>query len=142
MHVLTLKITSEFENISTAAKQFNEFLNKNGLDPILVSSFEMCLVEALNNVVEHAYEMSGGNPIEINVLLSDLEFSITIIDEGKTRTNFDKPSLDFDPENIDSLPEGGMGLFIIEELMDETNYSRENGKNFFQMKKTFHDPPR
>ena len=35
------------------------------------------------------------------------------------RKNFSKPELNIDPSDIESLPERGMGLFIISQLTDE-----------------------
>jgi serine/threonine-protein kinase RsbW len=46
-----------------------------------------------------------------------------------------KPTLEFDPDDIDSIPEGGMGLYIIDQLMTDSNYSTDNGINTFTMKK-------
>jgi anti-sigma regulatory factor (Ser/Thr protein kinase) len=34
-----------------------------------------------------------------------------------------------------SLPEGGMGLYLIEKIMDETEYLSKEGKNYYRMKK-------
>ena len=44
-------------------------------------------------------------------------------------------SLEFDPEDLRSIPEGGMGLVIIKEIMDSTGYKTEDGKNHLTMTK-------
>ena len=89
----------------------------------------------LNNVIKHSYKENQSEKIELKVSLEDKKFLIIISDEGHSRTNFDKPTLEFDPDDIDSLPEGGMGLFIIDTLMDSTDYKVLDGKNMFTMVK-------
>ncbi|MCZ7603337.1 MAG: hypothetical protein M5R37_10725 [Melioribacteraceae bacterium] len=45
--------------------------------------------------------------------------------------------MEYDPEDIENLPEGGMGLYIIDQLMDEISYKVLDGVNIFSMKKKF-----
>ena len=100
---------------------------------------DICLengfTEALNNVIKHSYKGESDKPIEVVVNKKKKLLEIEIIDTGEARKSFEKPTLDFDPDDIQSLPEGGMGLFIIEEIMNETNYKVVDGKNIFIMRK-------
>ena len=41
--------------------------------------------------------------------------------------------LEFDPDERQLLPEGGMGLQIMHELMDEVSYRREGDVNSLQL---------
>jgi len=95
------------------------------------------VIEALNNVIKHSYKSLPEN--ELSVLLCiDLEkVKLDISDFGIPRTNLGKACLDFDPEDITNLPEGGMGLFIIENLMDETYYISDGKTNVFTLIKYF-----
>ncbi len=44
-------------------------------------------------------------------------------------------SLDVNPDDIDSIPEGGRGLAIINEVMDRVEYKSGQGKNCMIMEK-------
>ena len=75
------------------------------------------LGEAFNNVVLHSYagRPAGDVVVEINWTRNEIVMQIT--DDG----------LSFDPKQVelpdlDALPEGGMGLFIIRSFMDEVDY--------------------
>ena len=68
--------------------------------------------------------------------MKKVKFTINLTDYGESRKNVGKPVLEFDPDDIDSLPEGGMGLFIIEQLMDENFYTVKGNKNIFTLVKT------
>ncbi|MCB0752568.1 MAG: ATP-binding protein, partial [Ignavibacteriae bacterium] len=87
--------------------------------------------------IKHAYKGNEENIINILLEYSENKFKVVLEDTGIERANLDKPTLEFDPEDVDSLPEGGMGLFIIEQLMNEVNYQRIGNKNSFTMVKNF-----
>lgn len=78
----------------------------------LVSAFS----EAFNNVVIHGYERAGGKRVDIEARVVSGTIELDLVDEGKP----------FDPSGYqklpDSLPEGGMGLFIIRSFVDEVRY--------------------
>lgn len=135
MPVETYFIKSEYKNVNSTADGIKRFCMKNGIAESECNDLLICVIEALNNVITHSYNKEETKSIEIQVAIKDSEFITDISDKGIARTNFEKPTLDFDPDDIENLPEGGMGLFIIESLMDSTSYRSENGRNIFTMKK-------
>jgi serine/threonine-protein kinase RsbW len=93
------------------------------------AEMEVCVVEAVNNAITHAYRRQDGFRVETAITLHHDRISFEVTDFGTAIVEFAPPTLEFDPEDIDSLPESGMGLFIIEAIMDEVNYRSEDGKN-------------
>ena len=129
MPIDKFSMTSEYHNISIVSAKIKNFLKENGLsreiiDPILIS-----LMEALNNSVEHAYLEKPGNNIDIIVTISKFKVIVDILETGIPRTDFSKPTLEFDPDDLSTAPEGGMGLYIMDNLMDGIDYSSQNGVN-------------
>ena len=55
----------------------------------------------------------------------------------KYRIQVDKSPLEFDPTELNMLPEGGLGLAIIREVMDDVTYSRRHDKNTLSLTKRF-----
>ena len=133
----SFQIESKYREITLLMGKLHNLFLGNGLDEQDQSELEICIVEALNNVVRHSYKSKPGNIINLDVGFDGNVIRIKIIDSGHSRTDFSKPTLDYDPLDIENLPEGGMGLFIIDRLMDSTNYETEGGKNIFIMIKTF-----
>lgn len=87
-------------------------------------------VEAFNNAVIHAYKGVPAGPVEVEMRIAHGSLRVTVTDEGKT----------FVPENVpepdlDALPEGGLGLFIIRNFMDRVGYERVGDKNVLTMEK-------
>lgn len=133
----SFQIESKYKEITILMGKLHNLFLEHGLDEQDQSELEISLVEALNNVVRHSYKAKPNNSIILDVDIDEESITLRITDSGKSRTDFSKPTLDYDPEDIENLPEGGMGLFIIDKLMDSTNYETEDGKNIFIMTKTF-----
>ena len=128
-------INSDYGNVAGVNKQVRFFLELQGIEQHISNAVEICLTEALNNVIKHSYKSENTNPIDLIVKKDSNYFEIIIIDKGLPRENLVVPKLDFDPQDINNLPESGMGLYIIEQLMDEMKYYTKDGQNYFSLKK-------
>ncbi len=129
MAISKFSITSEYHNISTISRKIKSFLreqrvNKDVSDPILIS-----LMEALNNSIEHSYVEEPGHNIDVIIGISKTKVEVDILETGIARTKFEKPKLQFNPDDLSTAPEGGMGLYIMDSLMDGVSYKSENGVN-------------
>ncbi|HLT03134.1 MAG TPA: ATP-binding protein [Geminicoccaceae bacterium] len=74
--------------------------------------------EIFNNIAIHGYGGSGAGEIAMEMTVAPDHLAIQISDHG---TAFD-PSQVPDPE-LDSLPEGGMGIHIAKACVDELDYT-------------------
>lgn len=128
-------IESDYSNVVRAAHEIAIFLCQNSVQKRICDEVEMCLIEALNNIVKHAYGVDKEKIIEVLAERSEEKLSFTLIDSGNSRKDLSEAKLDFDPSDINSIPESGMGLFIIENLMDTTAYQTKDGKNYYIMEK-------
>ncbi len=128
------EIESKYENVVVLSTSVRTFCLDHSIRDEKIQEIELCLIEALNNVIRHSYNSEEKSKIEIEVNINPDTVDLLIHDYGIARTNFEKPKLEFDPDDIENLPEGGMGLFIIDKLMYETKYTSENGKNTFLMR--------
>lgn len=81
-------------------------------DAELVSAF----AEIYNNIVLHAYQRRSGD-VEIAIAVDE---GCVIIEVRDTGTTFD-PSTVPEPD-LETLPEGGMGLHIARAMVDEVAY--------------------
>lgn len=138
MPINKFSITSEYHNITVVNKKIKVFCLKELVPQNVIDAVEICLTEALNNVIKHSYEEKPGKKIDLIVGILNNKIEIDILETGLPRINFDKPKLEFDPDDINSAPEGGMGLFIIDSLMNSTFYSSKNGLNVTSFSKNLH----
>ncbi len=93
----------------------------------------ICLFEAVTNAIRHAYNNSPDHEVEVIVSIDEDKIRFEVIDSGEFMKQTQKPDLDFDPEDIENLPESGMGLFIVDKIMDQVTYESSEGKNILTM---------
>ena len=94
---------------------------------------ELAMVEASTNVVRHGYGPEGG-PVRIEASTRPECVVVKISDwgrpiPGEALASAGLSRFDFDPSNLDALPEGGMGLSLIAAVMDEVTYRSDEGQN-------------
>jgi serine/threonine-protein kinase RsbW len=92
---------------------------------------ELVMAEVFNNIVEHAYADTPGGIIEVAVASQDNGLHFTVVDSGAPMPDNQVPLgnralLDCELEN---LPEGGFGWFLIRDLARDLDYCRDGGKN-------------
>ena len=87
--------------------------------------------EAFNNIVIHGYRDQSDGILEIEAELHPDELTLRLRDTGRA---FDFEALD--PPDLSSMPEGGMGVFMIHALMDEVVYRRGSPNVLLLRKRT------
>lgn len=91
-------------------------------------------VEAFNNAVIHGYADRAAGPIDVELAVADDKLSLTVSDEGRGFSPEDVPPPPLEG-GVESLPEGGMGLFIMRSFMDRVDFRQEKGHNVLIMEK-------
>ena len=117
--------------------RMNLFLEEVGKDFHLESSFlvklNLVLEEAVSNIIFYAYKPGEvDRPIDIILSYTDL-LAVKLVDKGKP---FD-PTKRANPDitlSLEERPIGGLGIFLIKQIIDEDSYKRENGQNILIMK--------
>ncbi len=114
-------------------EQFQQFVAKcagdHGFSDERVDEMVIAMEEALVNVFNYAYPEEDGE-VQVRCWIddSDHRFVLEISDSGNAFNILEAP----DPELSDSISErplGGLGIFLIRQLMEEVKCRRENDRN-------------
>ena len=135
--IIDIILQSKFSKVVATSKLVREYCSKKNISRDECDEIEICIIEALNNIIEHSYGRIESHQIKIELTFEKLCLKIKLTDKGKSRKNIKKAELKVNPSNIQSLPERGMGLFIIEKLMNKVSYESYNGSNTFTMIKYY-----
>ncbi|MBC6696247.1 ATP-binding protein [Terrisporobacter mayombei] len=114
-----MEISSNPEYVSIIRLTTSGIANKVGFCIDDIEDLKVAISEACTNAIKHSSDDTF--TIIYSIMVNGL--TIEIIDNGK---GYDKNSVT-EPD-LDNLKESGMGLFIIESLMDEVNVESEKGK--------------
>jgi len=102
-----------------------------------IEDLKIAASEAVTNVVHHAYKEDEEGEIVIGCALYDNKIELMIADYGDG-FNFEEIKTKIRPyhpeENIAGLREGGLGLYLMETLMDEVMINNDGGVTVFMTK--------
>ncbi len=106
---------------------------KKGFDEQEALELSIAVNEACANIHRHAYAGRADGSIELHMEIREAMLSLRIRDYGSRFIPEDQPPPDFtDPS------EGGYGLFLIRELMDEVEYIQKDSGTELRMNKHRH----
>jgi serine/threonine-protein kinase RsbW len=137
---IKLVISSALENVSLIGMMINKVCSIIPLSEVESYQTELCVVEACTNAIKHAYKHQPNHDVEVVITVSMDRIAFAISDTGKSMEKMEVPALDYDPNDLDSVPEGGMGLFIMRSVMDKVDYNSSHGKNTLTLTKYFSSP--
>lgn len=102
-----------------------------------IEDLKIATGEAVTNVVHHAYDAVEEGEIVIGCALFEHKIEIMVADYGSS-FNFEEIKSKIGPyrenENVALLREGGLGLYLMESLMDEVKLNNEGGVTVFMTK--------
>jgi len=134
----SFRIINEYERIGPLCRKVQDLLepvfSTDETDEIMIG-----FAEALNNVVEHSYRDQTDQNIDISLVVTEdsLEITITDFGQGMSSAKFAAipDQVQFDPETLESFPEGGMGISLIKSCMDNSTYQPSDAGNVLTLVK-------
>jgi serine/threonine-protein kinase RsbW len=134
---IKLIIDSNLEEVFLVGLAVRAVCSHAPMNELAVYQVETGVVEAVNNVIKHAYKNRKGHDVEVIVSLFLDRITFQVCDTGTAMEPKKVSKMDFDPDNLEELPEGGMGLYVIDSVMDKVEYVRAGEKNILVMSKYF-----
>ena len=129
-----IKIKNEVGELERVNQFVEEIGAELGLDMELQMNLNLVMEEMVSNVIFYAYPEGKHEEIELVAESDGKELTFVLSDKGK---EFD-PTMkeDADP-NINPMDRdiGGMGIYIVKNIMNQVTYQRLEGKNLLTMKK-------
>jgi len=134
---ITLAIDSRVENVSLIGLAVNKICASIPLSDQGAYEAEVSVVEAVNNVIKHAYGNEPGHTVEVVVTVGQSAVTFEVCDTGRPLERFDVRLPPVDSDDYESLPEGGRGLYIMHAFSDQVRYERQGGRNVLTLVKLF-----
>jgi serine/threonine-protein kinase RsbW len=127
-------IENQIEEIPALAEKIDELAEKWELSQALTMNINLVIEEALSNIIFYAFKDKGKHEIKISVSLANKKLIIKTVDYG---IPFDPLSLQQPDINLpaEERPIGGLGVFLISQIMDEMFYERQMNQNILTLNK-------
>ena len=121
----------ELERVNTFVAEICEELH---LDAELQMNLNLVMEEMVSNVIFYAYPQGATADIELLAESDGKELTFVLSDQGVAFDPTQKEDADVDVNPADREL-GGMGIYIVKNIMNQVTYQRLKGKNLLTMKK-------
>ena len=129
-----LILQNEVAEISKLAIFIEELGEEFGLSPELVFNLNLVLEEAVSNVILYAYPKEEHQTISLIARKKDNQLNFVLTDSGKEFDPTQAPDADI-TLSAEDRPIGGLGIFLIRQIMNTVEYQRIEGKNVLTLGK-------
>ena len=106
------------------------------MENVLAHKIKLAVEEAVTNCIEYAYPSDTVGNVTVTIEADDSRIRFIITDSGSefdpTRVSKADTTL-----SVNERPIGGLGVFLVRNLMDSINYERTDGKNILRMEKHY-----
>jgi serine/threonine-protein kinase RsbW len=135
-----ITIDSNVEDAVVASSMIRGLLELLRIDRQDADAVELCATEALVNAVRHAFRNEAGHPVHLEFTLDADAIVLEVITPGRstTRRRLEDAicaAAGFDPSDLDALSEGGRGMLIISQSVDEWDYFADGADGVLQIRK-------
>jgi serine/threonine-protein kinase RsbW len=145
--LVNLRFGATMDAVREALLTVDAALAAAGAADDLRTRAQIALAEACNNIVEHAYEPPcdiADAAIVLDIAGDPGGLQITLRDKGRAMPEGPLPGRELppiDPDDPDSLPEGGFGWTLLREMTRALSLSRRNGQNILRFRLLHSDKP-
>lgn len=123
-----LTLPNDVQTVPQLAAFVDELCDEAGLTPDVAMKIHLALEEAVVNVMEYAYPKGTQGTVDIAAFVTGDSIRFVITDSGQP---FD-PTLKEEVDttlSVEDRPIGGLGIYLVKQLMDSISYRRIDGCN-------------
>lgn len=133
-----LCIKNQMAELGKVNQFIDEIGEELGLSMELTMNLNLVMEEMVVNIISYAYPEGSDAEIELLAKSDNKELTLVLSDQGR---EFD-PTMKEDSDmsvNPALRDLGGMGIFIVKNIMNKVTYQRLDGRNLLTMTKSIED---
>ena len=130
-------IKNDLAEIEQLAEKIETFGKSRGISVALINNINLSLDELITNTINYGYRDELEHQIKIDLQLSEMEAVVELRDDGLPFNPLERPDPDINKE-LDDREIGGLGIYLVRQLMDQVEYQRRGEENIIVMKKRLH----
>ena len=130
----TLTLNNDVKEVTRLNRFVKDICHELNLDAKTTKQLTLAIEEAMVNAMTYAYPADTRGSITLEAESDGKHLKFILTDSGNP---FDPTSVrEADTSSsLDDRPIGGLGIFLVRQLMDSINYERTNGKNILTIQK-------
>jgi len=132
----TMSALADLVSIRSFVRGFCRDALPTPMEEVRIAELELAVNEAASNIMRHAYDGHQNRPIRVEAEAHPDRIVVRLYDSGRS---FDPDAAV--PPSFDGTREGGFGVYMIAQSVDQVNHSRDShGWNELTLVKYLHSP--
>ena len=131
---LEVSFVNDLRELAGIAERIDEFCADRNLGPQLAYAVNLAVDEILTNTISYGYDDEEPHRIELIVGMEADAIVVEITDDSNAFDLSEAPESDVESSIEDRVP-GGLGLFLVHQMMDSVEYRRVGGRNVVTLTK-------
>jgi serine/threonine-protein kinase RsbW len=128
-----MTIGSDISEIPLVSAELEAAMGANGFGPEAILDTQLAVEEVITNIIVHGYKKTGSD-IHLSVRFTPHGIVIQVADSAPEFDPLSLPEPDLGGD-IDDRKIGGLGIYLVRQVMDTISYRYENGKNVLTLEK-------
>ena len=133
--ILELSLVNDLREIGAAAEKVDAFCEAQGISPQVAYAVNLSIDEILTNTISYGYDDDAEHRIDLTFRVDGETLVVTIVDDGRPFDSSTEREPDFDA-TLEERALGGLGLFLVQQMMDEMTYERSDDRNVITLRKS------
>ena len=123
-----LSLANDLRDIAAVAARIDEFCEAEGVAPEVAYAVNLALDELLSNTISHGYRDEEAHRIEVIIRIEGETLVVVTVDDGVAFDPTRVPEPD-PTATLDEIEPDGLGLLLVNRMMDRVEYRRQGGCN-------------
>jgi serine/threonine-protein kinase RsbW len=132
---LLLTLQNTLTEVERLSREFGLFADRHGLTPEVRFHVNLALEEIVTNVICHGYQNREGESITVEVAVVPGELTASVEDAAPAFNPLQLAPPDLTAPLEQRRP-GGLGIHLAKKVLDGLRYSRVDGKNRLELRKS------
>ena len=127
-NVLEIAIDNDLAQIADVAAKVEAFCEAHDLLPDVTYAVNLSIDEILTNAISYGYDDEESHRIEI-VMRREADSLVVVVSDDSAPFDVSAgPQADVE-SGLEDREIGGLGIFLVHQMMDEVEYERVDGRN-------------
>ena len=138
---LKVSLVNDLRELARIAERIDEFCDDRNLGPQIGYAVNLSVDEILTNTISYGYDDEEPHEIEIVVSMQGDAIVVVIVDDSTAFDLSRTPDADVE-SSVEERALGGLGLFLVHQMMDGVEYRHVDGRNVVTLTKKTADAAR
>jgi sigma-B regulation protein RsbU (phosphoserine phosphatase) len=130
----SLTLQNDLHAIPTLTEFVTAACEIAGFDDDMIMKMNLAIEEAVVNVINYAYPEGITGNVEVTITVDQKDFIVVVSDSGIPFDPTQKEDADITLP-AEKRPIGGLGIFLVRQLMDVVSYERRDDQNILTLRK-------